>query len=143
MSLGEILVQRQKITPEQLEEAKAARKGPHDRIERILIERGFVRERDVLEIIGEQLSIPVVDLSSLKIDPELLKLIPSKVVHRYRMIPIGRRNGTIQIATANAFDLYAFDELRMLTGTKIEPVLASEAEIQRVIKQYYGVGGQV
>ncbi len=143
MSLGEILVQRKKITPEQAEEARAARKGPHDRIERILIEKGYVKERDVLEIIGEQLSIPVVDLSQVKIDPELLKLIPPKVVHRYRLIPIGKRNGAIQIATANAFDLYAFDELRMLTGTKVEPVLASEAEIQRVIRQYYGVGGQV
>ncbi len=143
MSLGEILVQRKKITPEQAAEARAARKGPHDRIERILIEKGYVKERDVLEIIGEQLSIPVVDLSQIKIDPELLKLIPPKVVHRYRLIPIGKRNGTIQIATANAFDLYAFDELRMLTGTKVEPVLASEAEIQRIIRQYYGVGGQV
>ncbi|HUU83214.1 MAG TPA: ATPase, T2SS/T4P/T4SS family [Phycisphaerae bacterium] len=141
MSLGDELVQRKKITPEQLAEARAARKGPHDRIERILIEKGYVKERDVLEIIGEQLSIPVVDLSKIKIDPELLKLIPSKVVHRYRLIPVGKANGTIRIATANAFDLYAFDELRMLTGSKVEPVLASEAEIQRAIKQHYGVGG--
>ncbi len=143
MSLGEVLLQRKKITPEQLEECRAARKGPHDRIERILIEKGYAKERDVLEIIGEQLSIPVVDLTNIKIEPELLKLVPAKVVHRYRMIPIARRNGTIRIATANAFDLYAFDELRMLTGAKVEPVLASEAEIGRVIKQYYGVGGQV
>ncbi|MHC4234595.1 MAG: GspE/PulE family protein, partial [Planctomycetota bacterium] len=142
MSLGEILLQREKITAEQLEEARNARKGPHDRIERILVQRGFVKERDVLEIIGEQLSIPVVDLSNIEIDPELLKLIPPKVVHRYRLIPIGKHNGTIRIATANAFDLYAFDELRMLTGTKVEPVLASEAEIQQAINRFYGVGGQ-
>ena len=96
----------------------------------------------MLEVIGEQLSIPVVDLSQVKINPTLLKLIPPKVVHRYRLIPISNENGTIRIATANAFDLYAFDELRMLTGTKVEPVLASEAEIQRAIKQFYGVGGQ-
>jgi general secretion pathway protein E/type IV pilus assembly protein PilB len=139
--MGDILVERKKITPDQLAEARAARKGPHDRVERILIEKGYVKERDVLEIIGEQLSIPVVDLSNIKIDPELLKLIPSKVVHRYRLIPISKANGTIRIATANAFDLYAFDELRMLTGSKVEPVLASEAEIQRAIKAFYGVGG--
>ena len=142
MSLGDILLKRKKITAEQLDEARRARKGPHDRIERILVQKGFVKERDVLEIIGEQLSIPVVDLSNIEIDPELLKLIPAKVVHRYRLIPIGTHNGTIRIATANAFDLYAFDELRMLTGTKVEPVLASEAEIQQAINRFYGVGGQ-
>ncbi|MCP4246473.1 MAG: type II secretion system ATPase GspE [bacterium] len=138
----QILLDKKKITVAQLEQARQARKGPHDRIERILVEKGFVKERDVLEVIGEQLSIPVVDLASITIDPELLKLIPAKVVHRYRLIPIAKRNGTIQIATANAFDLYAFDELRMLTGTKVEPVLASEAEIQQAIRQFYGVGGQ-
>ncbi len=142
MSLGDILVQRKKITAEQLAEARNARKGPQDRIERILVEKGFAKERDVLEIIGEQLSIPVVDLANIRIDADLLKLIPPKVVHRYRMLPISKENGTIRIATANAFDLYAFDELRMLTGTKVEPVLASEAEIKRAIKQFYGVGGQ-
>jgi len=141
MSLGEILLKRKKITAEQLADARKARKGPHDRIERILVQKGWVKERDVLEIIGEQLSIPVVDLSDIEIDTELLKLIPSKVVHRYRLLPIGKHNGTIRIATANAFDLYAFDELRMLTGTKVEPVLASEAEIQQAINRFYGVGG--
>ncbi|HEY3245002.1 MAG TPA: type II secretion system ATPase GspE [Phycisphaerae bacterium] len=142
MSFGELLLQRRKITAEQLEQALAARKGPHDRVERILIQLGFAKERDILELYGEQLSIPVVDLTQVQIDCDLLKQVPSKIVHRYRLVPIDRHNGTIRVATSNPFDLYALDELRMLTGTKIETVLAAETDIQRVIQQYYGVGGQ-
>ena len=121
MSLGEILLKRGKITADQLEAARSKCKRPTDRIERLLIEMEFATERDVLEVIGEQLSIPVIDLSSMKIDPKLLDIIPAKVVHRYRLFPIARKNGSLQVATANAFDLYAFDELRMLTGTGSPP----------------------
>ncbi len=142
MSFAQALLQRGKITREQFEEAKAARKNPGDRIERILIDKGYADERDVLEIIGEQLSIPVVNLDEVEIDRELLTLIPSKLVHRCCLFPIDRKNGIIRVATFNPFDLYAFDELRMLTGSKIEPVLATEADISRLIKQHYGVGGQ-
>ena len=106
-----------------------------------MVRLGFIHERDYLEIYGEQLSIPLIDLSEVEIDEELLRQTPSKVVHRDRVIPIDRRNGVIRVATNNPFNLYAFDELRMLMGSKIETVLSTGEEISRVIKQYYGVGG--
>ncbi|UCG15515.1 MAG: type II/IV secretion system protein [Phycisphaerales bacterium] len=141
MGIGKTLVARKKITQEQLDSALAARRNPGERVEKLLVQMGFVTERDVLEIIGEQLHIPVVDLNEVEIDKELLKQIPETIVHRYNLLPIDRTDGTIRVATSNAFNLYAFDELRMITGSKIEPVLAAEADIVRVIKQYFGVGG--
>ncbi len=140
VSLGEILHQRKVITAAQLKQARAARK-PSERIEHCLVRLGYITERDYLEIYSEQLSIPLVDLSEIQIDPVLLKQIPSKVVHRDRVIPIDRRDGTIRVATNNPFNLYAFDELRMMMGAKIETVLATGEEISRIIKQHYGVGG--
>jgi type II secretion system protein E len=141
LSLGKKLLDSGKITAVQLEQATAARQ-PSERIERCLARLGFIEERDYLEIYSEQLSLPLVDLSEMEIDKALLSEIPSKAVHRYRLIPIERNNGTIKVATSNPFDLYAFDELRMLTGAKIETVLATDVEIARVIKQHYGVAGQ-
>jgi general secretion pathway protein E/type IV pilus assembly protein PilB len=135
-------LERGKITQAQLAQAQSARKGASDNVERTLVDLGFVTERELLELRGEQLSLPVVDLTRVKVDVELLKIVPSKAVHRYKLFPIDRKNGAIRVATANPFDLYAFDELRMLTGCRIEQVLASEDEIGRAIKQHYGVGGQ-
>jgi general secretion pathway protein E len=140
VSIGDVLVQRKKITAAQLKEAVAARK-PSERIEHCLVRLGYVLERDYLNIYSEQLSIPLVDLSEIEIDRELLRETPSKVVHRDRVIPIDRHDGTIRVATNNPFNLYAFDELRMLMGAKIETVLATSEEISRVIKQEFGVGG--
>jgi type II secretion system protein E len=142
VSVGEILLQKGKITAEQLQAALAARKSPTDRVERILIERGHVSEREVLEILGEQLSIPVVDLNETGVDVELLRQMPSKLVHRRGLVPIGKENGALWVAVSDPFDIYAIDELRMMTGLRVEMVLASQSDINKIIKQYYGVGGE-
>lgn len=142
MSIGEILLERGKITAEHLQAALEARKHSGERLDRILVRMGFVSERDVLEVLSEQLSIPLVDLSEVEIDVDLLRQMPSKLVHRKGLVPVGEVNGTIRVATSDPHDIYAFDELRMLTGKKVQPVLATESDIQRVIKQYFGVGGQ-
>ncbi len=102
----------------------------------------MITERDFLSIYSEQLSIPLVDLSEVEIDPDLLRQTPSKLVHRDRVIPIDRRDGSIRVATTNPFNLYAFDELRMLMGARIETVLSTSEDISRVIKQHFGVGGE-
>ena len=141
MGIGEDLIKRGIINSTQLEHAVSARK-PSERTEHCLVRLGIIKERDYLKIYSEQLSIPLVDLSEIQIDIELLREMPSKVVHRDRVIPIDRHNGTIRVATNNPFNLYAFDELRMLMGAKIETVLATGEEIARVIKEHYGVGGQ-
>ena len=140
MSLGEILLKRGTITAAQLEQATAARK-PSERIEHCLVRLGLIKERDYLQVYSEELAIPLIDLSDVAIDTELLKQTPSKVVYRDRVIPIDRHDGTIRVATSNPFNLYAFDELRMLMGAKIETVLATSEEISRVIKEHFGVGG--
>ena len=141
MSLGDILLDRGKITEEHLEAALAARKGPEDRLDRILVRLGFVNEGDVLAAVGEQLSIPVVDLATAEIDTELLRRMPPKLVHNRNLIPLKTNGSVVRVATADPFDLYALDELRMLIGRRVETVLAPEPDIQRVIKQHFGVGG--
>jgi general secretion pathway protein E/type IV pilus assembly protein PilB len=142
VSIGDILLERGKITLEQLDTALAARKSPYDRLDKILVQMGFVNERDVLVILGEQMSIAVVDLSQADIDPAVLKEVPARLVHKRGIIPIERTNNTLKVATADPYAaIAAFDELRMVTELKIDPVLAAESEIQRLIRQHFGVGG--
>jgi general secretion pathway protein E/type IV pilus assembly protein PilB len=141
LTVGDILLERGKIEPEQLQAAMAARKNPSDRIDKILVQMGFVDEADVLEVLGQLMSISVVDLSKTDIDISLLKQMPMRLVHQRGLIPIEKVDGTLRVATADPYDITAFDELRMFTDSKVEPVLASETEIQRLIRQHFGVGG--
>ncbi len=141
MSVGEILLEKGKITPEQLQAALSARKGSGDRLERILVRMNFVGEREVLEILGEQLSMKVVDLNEEEVDVELLRKV-SKLVHKRGLVPLRPNgDGLLRVATSDPFDVYGLDELRMEIGQPVKPVLASDADIQQVIRRYFGVGG--
>jgi general secretion pathway protein E/type IV pilus assembly protein PilB len=83
----------------------------------------------------------MVDLSAVKIDVDILRSLPPKLVFRRGLVPLEKTNGLLRVATADPFDLYALDEMRLLTGLEVEPVLAPSGEIDKIIKTYYGVGG--
>jgi len=90
---------------------------------------------------SEQLAIPLVDLANTEVDVETLRNLPAKLLYRKNLVPIARNDGTLTVATSDPYDLYVFDELRLLTGLSVQPVLAPQEEIAEVIKKYYGVGG--
>ena len=142
MSIAEVLLEKGVITPDQLAEAMDLRREKGVRLDRALITLGHLEEEVLLRILSEQLAIPMIDLRDVEIDVETLRSLPSRLVYRKHLVPVSRSNGTLTVATADPFDLYAFDELRMLTGLEIEPALASEEEIDKVIKRHYGVGGE-
>jgi len=68
--------------------------------------------------------------------------LPAKLVYRKRLVPLEQKDGWLSLATSDPFDLYALDEVRLLTGLEVRPVLATEEEIDRVIKANFGVGGE-
>lgn len=141
MTIVQVLLKRGLITSEQLAEALALQRKDGVRLDRAIIQLGYLNERQLLDIMSEQLQLPVVDLAERTIDPETLRSLPSKLVYRKRLVPIARYNGTLEVATSDAFDMYAFDDIRMLTGLSIQPVLAPREDIEKIIKSHYGVGG--
>jgi general secretion pathway protein E len=141
MSITQILLEKGLLAPKQLEEAVTLHKAEGLRLDHAIIQLGFLTERQWLEVMAEQLHLPLVDLSAVTIDPLAIRSLPPKIVYRKRLVPISRENGSLRVATSDAFDLYAFDDLRLLTGLDIQPVLALRDEIEKLIKTHYGLGG--
>ena len=145
MPIGKALVANGLITNEQLVEAMARRTSPAERVDQVLIREQLVTERDVLRVFSEQLSIPIADIEDADIDRSLLGLIPSRLVHKYGLMPVRRHeNGKgIQVATSDPYNMYALDEVRTCINMSVEPVLAPREEIHKLIRTFYGVGGDV
>jgi len=141
MGIVETLLEQGLIQPDQLAEAMDLRKKEGVRLDRALVRLGYVTEESFLRIMSEELSIPLVDLSEAEIDIETLRSLPAKLLYRKNLVPVSRTDGTLTVATSDPFDLYAFDELRLLTGLTIQPALAPEEDIRKIIKTHYGVGG--
>ncbi len=141
MTIADILSQKGLLTAEQLEEGQGIAQSESLRLDRVVVQQGWITEQKLLEVFGDQLHLPVVTLEGRAFDGELLRSLPARVVYRQRLVPVGRVDGILQVATSDPFDLYAFDDLRLHTGLNIQPVLATRDEIEKVIKTHYGLGG--
>ena len=143
MQLVQRLIRRGVIPESDLTRVSEAHfAAPSKPLHELLIERGFAKEEDVLAALAEEFGMELVDLTQIKIEPDTLQAMPLKLVHRRTLMPLSRNNGTLVVATGDPFDVYALDELQMLTGLQIQPVLASPREIARLIKTHFGVGGE-
>jgi general secretion pathway protein E len=142
MQLLETLARRGLLSDtDRLRAADAIKAAPNLPPHQVLIDKGFLKEETLLPVLGEEFGLELVDLSHTKIDAAVLAAMPQKLVHRKNLMPIARHNGTLIVATGDPFDAYAIDELQTLTGLHVLPVLAPPREISRLIKQYFGVGG--
>jgi len=141
MEAGEILVRKGLLTPQQLQLARR-HQAEGKRLDQAAVGMGLVSEEEALRALGEELGIEYVDLAEVKIDPSILKSFPIKFIYRESLFPIREQNGQLVVATSDPFNLYPLDELATATGKTVVPVLASQAEIAKLIKTYLGVGGE-
>src|SRR5581483_10226369 len=113
MQLAQRLVKKGHLKAEdmpRLAEAQAA--APSKPLHELLIEKGFVKEEHVLDALADELGMECVDLANITVEPETLKAMPLKLVHRHTLMPISRQNGTLVVATGDPFNIYALDELQ-------------------------------
>jgi type IV pilus assembly protein PilB len=139
--LGELLVKRNYITPDQLKKASDEQKMKGGRLESTLIKLGFIKEDELLSFLSAQFRVPSVKLSKVEVNPNVIKLIPSSIAKKYFIIPVNRVGPKLTMAMADPSNIVVIDEVKFMTGFNVEPVVASEAEIIDAIKKYYGGGG--
>ncbi|MDP6890987.1 MAG: GspE/PulE family protein [Phycisphaerales bacterium] len=141
MGIDALLLERGLVSAAGVEEAVAEQQRTGERLDRVLVRLGHVDSQSMLHAIGEQFSMPIVDLATIVPEPEILKLLPSRLVFRQHCAPIDRTDNVLRVATSDPFELTAFDELRLLTGLTIELVLADEDDLRNFIRRHYGVAG--
>lgn len=138
--LGELLLKRNIITEEQLGIALEEQKKTQRMLGQTLIGLGFATEEGILPVLAQQREIPYVSIKTTNIDPGAIKAVMPKYAHYYMLMPLSLTDGTLKVALSNPFDLDTLDDLRLLLGHKIEPVLAGENDIREGLKRYYGLG---
>ncbi len=138
--LGQILLEKGLIDQEQLDEALKVQKNTTEQIGRILMDLGYVTERDVLRANADQLGIPFLELDQTSIDEDVAKAIPQSVVQRYSAVPIRRSGNRLTVAMTDPTNVFALDDIRLITGYEIDPMLASPDDIGSLMADVDGGG---
>lgn len=137
--LGKLLIEEQLITSRQLEKAASQAERTGEPLQKLLISLGFVTEKDVVEAMGRQMGVRFVDLESMTLDPELARLIPEHLAQRYKVIPVGQNDNRLTLAMVDPLNVIALDDIRLITGFDIDPVIATDDSITKALNGQFGV----
>jgi type IV pilus assembly protein PilB len=135
--LGEILLQANLISRDHLEQAIAQQKVDGGRLGSILTKLGLVNEQDVSRYLGEKFGIPYIDLDAQTVAPEVIRLLHPSIVQRHLVIPVAKSGTTLSMAMADPTNVHAVDDIKFMTGLKVELMVATESAIRRAIDRYY------
>ncbi len=142
LRLGEFLIKEGYISANQLDKAISVQRQEGGRLGEILIKLGMVKEDQVVAALGKQLNMPYFSLGTgmLKpaVDQGLENLIPQDFALKNSVLPLSRMLKSLTVAMSDPLDLLLIDSLRKLTGSEINPVIATRSDINKAIEEFYG-----
>lgn len=141
--MGDLLIELGHLTLDQLKLALDAQKKRKKRLGEVLIDMGFVSESIILQVLSDQLGVPVINLNEYQITEEVIKLIPIQVAKKHLLIPLFKDGNRLTIAMADPLDVFAIDQIQYKTGLKVDIVISSKAEIEGAQKQHYSATADV
>ncbi len=139
-ALGQVLLDEGMVNREQLEKAIQMQQRSGGHLSSILVEQGILSQQQVAKALSIQWGLPVVDLAGLEIDPGAVNVLPQHIAHRHKVLPISRTKTKMKLAISDPLNVVALDDVRLVTGLEIEPVVAAQEDIIAAIGRLYGFG---
>ncbi len=140
-SLGEYLIREGKTTKEKYDAAVAESEKNGTSLPVALVESKACSALDVAQAMSKIIGIPFIELRGMSLPPEIVKLVPGKVLRQHSVCPIeyaDEFNSTLIVAMANPLDMAAQDDIALITGCMIEPKVATSGDINLLLDKYYG-----
>lgn len=136
--LGDLLVEENIVTEEQIEQALAAQKKTGRKLGGTLIQLGFLTEKQMLTFLSQQLDVPLIDLNRADIDGSAVQLLPEVHARRLRALVVSQKGNTIRVAMSDPADLSAQEAVfSQLQQYNIEMVIASERQLVDSFDRFY------
>ena len=137
--LGKILEEMGVASPVQVKAAiKRQMEESGKRIGELLLEMGVGTPAQITEALARQFGFPYVDLLSLKVNPEITKLIKREICEERTLFPIMANGKKLTVAISDPLDFVALEDLKFILNTEIDFALSPKPDIQATIQKYYG-----
>ena len=142
---GEHFLQEGLISSDQLDQAvtKQRELDNKESLARILVQMGFISERDRVRCLGKVWGVPFADINELMPQMEALELLSPQNARKFKALPIERHGNRLIVAMVNPLDIFAIDEIRLTTGLDVEPMIVIEDDLFNALQQYYRSEGEL
>lgn len=134
--IQDYLVEKGMISADKLTAAKKASKAAKQPLFGYLVKNNLVSDEQLTKANATVTNIPYVNLTSAKIDPKILKLLPQDIAERYMAVPLGEMQHHLVVAMLDADNVQAVDYLSNRIGRPLKVYAASESGIRQILRQY-------
>ncbi len=135
--LGHLLRERGLLSEEDLNNALALQQERRDKLGRILIDLGYVAERDILSVLSEQLKVPIFDGEYPAVPVDQARL-PFRFLRTFSTVPVHLDGNVLSLVMADPLDLETLSAIRLRTGYEPRVFLGNETAIQEQLERLYG-----
>ncbi|MDD5618242.1 MAG: ATPase, T2SS/T4P/T4SS family [Candidatus Omnitrophica bacterium] len=135
--LTEILIKNKILSQDDINLALRIQKEQGGRLSEILTKLHLIDEKTLMSVLSQGLGLPLINLTRFTIDREVLKLVPKQTAKHYQIIPVSKIGNTLTLAMADPLNIFAIDDVKTLTGYEINPIIAQQAEILKIIEDFY------
>ncbi len=138
--IADVLIEEGLLLPNQLEEAISIQKTQGGRLLKILTERQFVTEQDMVFSMGRCLNTAPINLSRLRVPEEVMSIVPREMAKANKLVPIARLDGKLFVAMADPTNVLAVDDLKRRVQLEIVPMIATERAVNEALSGAQGAG---
>ncbi|MDP3972377.1 MAG: ATPase, T2SS/T4P/T4SS family, partial [Candidatus Nanopelagicales bacterium] len=135
--LVDVLVSAGLITSEQWDRAVTEQQRTGASLGRILVDQGFISERQLVESLATQVGLRFVDLTDIAVDGSAVASISGTMARRHTVLPIGFDDGRLILAMADPADVFAVDDVRSASGHDVTPVVAVRSDVIAAIDRFH------
>jgi type IV pilus assembly protein PilB len=131
--IADVLIEDGLLLPSQLEEAMEIQKKQGGRLLKILTDRLYVTEQDMVISMGRCLDTPPVNLSRIRVPEDVMELVPKEMARTYKLAPVCRLGTKLFVAMADPLNVLALDDLRQRTKLEIVPMITTERSVMEAL----------
>src|SRR6266567_482150 len=134
----DILVRRQVLSPDQLEEARGLERQAGIKLHDAIVKLGYASTDQVMSALAEHHGLQFIDLTEVTIPPAVIELVPESVARENVVLPMSQDNGALKIIMSDPSDFDTVQKLQFILNKDIQPVLAPREQIVEAINRHYG-----
>ena len=127
--IADALVEDGLLTPKQVEELLEKQKKEGIRLHKMLLEKAYVTELDMVVCMGRVLNTPPINLSRTPIPADVGQLLPKDIATNHKVVPVSRLDNRLFLAMADPLNVLAVDDVKRITKLEVVPMIAPEKAI--------------
>jgi type IV pilus assembly protein PilB len=136
--LGELVLDRGRVTPDQLDQALNSKGDPRERLGQTLVRLGFLDEGEVVALLAQQFGLPVANSETLgHAEPAAVRLIPEHLARQAGLLALKRDGNALDVAVGDPLDVVSLDHLRALTGCSLRVWIAQPSQVREAVDEFY------